>query len=170
VQSFEAAIAELTKQCEGHRKDLEILSRELAQAEARNRKGKAAILALKKERLQLQGELESLTQKAQRDAEVGRAVVKNAELTAHSRVTQKLQDAKSQYEGEKRRIYSIAADEFRTFFNAADAIDERSYRQLLQRVKGELRRLSDTDVVVRRLVGAAPKQSTDDAVAHLLTP
>jgi chromosome segregation ATPase len=169
TQSFETTLAELTKQCEGHRSDLASISRDLAESDAANRKAKAVILALKRERLQLQTNFEALTTKSQRDTEVTRAMIRSAELTAESTATQKLQDAKAQYENEKRRIFSIAADEFRGYFNAADSIDERSFRQLLAKVKGELRRLSETDVVVRRLVGAAPKQSTDDAVARLIT-
>jgi chromosome segregation ATPase len=168
TQTYEAAIAELTKQYDGHRKDLEIISRDRSETESRNQKARSIILALKRERLQLQNAVESLTTKGQRDAEVSRALVRNAELTAESLLAQKLEDAKAQYESEKRRLFSLAADEFRSFFNAADSIDERSYRQLLGRVKNELRKLSETDVVVRRLVGAAPKQSTDDAVVHLL--
>jgi chromosome segregation ATPase len=169
VQSYEAALSELTKQCDTRRNDLATVSRDFAESEAANRKAKAVIVALKRERLQLQTKLESLTTKSQRDSEVTRAIIRNTELTAESTVTQKLQDAKAHYESERRRIFSIAADEFRGYFNAADSIDERSFRQLLARVKGELRRLSDTDVVVRRLVGASPKQSTDDAVARLIT-
>jgi chromosome segregation ATPase len=170
VQSYETAFAELTKQCNGHRKDLETVSRELAESESRNQKAKSLIIALKHERLQLQNEVESLTSKAQRDAEVSRAMIRNAELTAHSTATHKLHDAKACFENEKRRLFSLAADEFRTFFNAADSIDERSYRLLLGRVKSELKRLSESDGVIRRLIGVGPRQSTDQAVAHLIAP
>jgi hypothetical protein len=168
VETYEVALAELTKQCDDPRKDLETVTRALAESEERNRKAKSVVLALRCERVHLQYEVESLTGKSQRDSEVNRAAIRNAELTAQSTTTQKLQDAKAHFENEKCRIFSVAADAFRTFFNAADSIDDRSYRQLLGRVKNELRRLSDSDVVVRGLVGAAPKQSTDDAVARVL--
>jgi chromosome segregation ATPase len=168
VQTYENTIADLTQQCTGHRKDIESVSRDLSESEARNQKARRLITALKRERLQLQAELESLTAKAQRDSEVWRAKTRHTELTAQSAVKQSVLDERARFENEKRRLLSLAAEEFRGFFNATDLLDERSYRQLLSRVKGEIRRLSDQDNAIRRLVGAAPQQSTDDAVAHLL--
>jgi hypothetical protein len=169
VPTYETALTRLTKQCDTHWKELETDSCDLAESKARNRKAKSLIVALKRERLQLQSNIDSLAMKSQRDAEVRKATVRNVQPTAQSTVTQKLQDLKARFGNEKWRIFSIAADWFRAFFNAADSIEELLPRQLLSGVKNELRRLAESDVLVRRLVRAALKQSTDDAVAHLLT-
>ena len=99
---------------------------------------------------------------------LNKAAVKNAQLTADNTITQKLQDAKNKAEVDKRRIFSYAADEFRTLFNATENIDERSFRALISKASSELKRLSESDSVIRRLIGAAPRQSTDDAVAQLV--
>jgi hypothetical protein len=85
------------------------------------------ILALKHESLQMRNEVESLTSKAQLDAEVSRAMIRDAELTAQSTTTCKLCDAKACFENEKRRLFSLATD----------LIDELSYRQLLRHMKGD---------------------------------
>jgi chromosome segregation ATPase len=166
--SYEAAVQELRKQCELHRGDLERLAQELAASEAKNRKARTAIVNLKRERMQLENDLANANGKQERDIQVNQAMMKDARLTAQSAASQKMRSAKAKFDDEKRRIFSLAADEFRTFFNAGQQIDERSYRILLARVKAEMKRLADSDLVVRRLVGAAPNQTTHDAVARLV--
>jgi chromosome segregation ATPase len=166
--SYEAAVQELRKQCELHRGDLERLAQELAASEAKTRKARTAIVNLKRERLQLENDLANANGKHERDIQVNQAMMKDAKLTAQSAASQKMRSAKAKFDDEKRRIFSLAADEFRTFFNACQQIDERSYRILLARVKAEMKRLADSDLVVRRLVGAAPNQTTHDAVARLV--
>jgi hypothetical protein len=49
-----------------------------------------------------------------------------------------------------------------------EPVDEESFRGLLSRVRNELKRLIESEAVIRRLIGAGPRQSTDDAVARLL--
>jgi hypothetical protein len=74
---------------------------------------------------------------------------------------------KQQLRAAKQKIFEFAAEQFRSFFTAAEPLNEASYRQLLTHVKAEYARLQNSDLAIRRLVGAAPKQSTVDAVAHM---
>jgi chromosome segregation ATPase len=168
VQSYETALAELRAQCDSHRQNLETVSRELAASEERYRKGARLLSILKHEKTKLTSELASLRETNDRSLQVATAVGRTAELAAQESMTQKLQDVRTNLENERRRLFSVAADEFRTYFNAAETLDERSYRQLLAKVKTELKRLAESDASVRRLIGAAPGQPTDDAVAHLV--
>jgi chromosome segregation ATPase len=167
VQTYESALAELKGQCDAHRSDLEKVSRDLSQAESKIKKQRASLIGLKKEKVRLQNEMQELADKTERDAQVNQAMLKSATLAAESNAAQRLQEAKSKSENEKRRIFSVAAEQFRSYFNAAECIDEGSYRSLLGKVRNDLKRLSQADAVVRRLVGAAPGQPTDDAVAKL---
>jgi chromosome segregation ATPase len=166
VQAYEKALTELRAQCDAHRSDLEKIAQEFADSESRNRRAKASILSLKREKMKLENELKALTETTNRDSQIAQAMIKNAQLTAESTASQKIQEAKAKFEDEKRRLFSVPAEEFRAFANAAAPIDERSYRALLGRVRNELKRLADSEAVVRRLVGAGPKQSTDDAIAR----
>jgi chromosome segregation ATPase len=168
VRTYEKALTELKDQCDAHRTDLERISVDLARSEERVRKAKSVVCCLKRERCKLGNEIKSLKEKHERDAQVAQATIKSVSLSAESSLSQRVQELKMKFENEKRRLFALAADEFRTFFNAAESIDERSYQALLGRVKTELRRLADSEVAVRRLVGAGPRQATDDAVAQLL--
>jgi chromosome segregation ATPase len=168
IKSYEKAVAELRDQCDAHRSDLEKLSRDLAQSEDRGRRFRNAITELRRERAKLEAESKAANERHQRDSQVAQATIKSVSLAAEANAAQRVQELKAKFENETRRLYALAADEFRTFFNAAEAIDERSYRAMLARVKGEMKRLADSDAAVRRLAGAAPRQATDDAVAQLL--
>jgi chromosome segregation ATPase len=170
TESYENAISELKTQCDAHRSDVERVAHDLGLAEEVIHKAKSTIVAAKREKAKLQKELQSLHERMERDSEVTQAMIKSATLSAETTANEKVREFKAKNENERRRLFALAADEFRSFFNAAEAIDERSYRGLLHRVKTELKRLSDSDAVVRRLVGASPKQSTDDAVAQVLVP
>ena len=167
VENYEKALEELRQQCDAHRNDLEKVSFELSESKKLNAEAKKSLLSLKREKARLDNELTKLQDRLERERSLSRAAVKNAQLTADTTVAQKVQETKDKLEAEKRRIFTFAADEFRTFFNAADAIDERSFRTLMNKVSYELKRLSESDARIRQLTGAAPRQATDDAVAQI---
>jgi chromosome segregation ATPase len=169
IQPYESALSEMQQQCDAYRNDIEKTTQELACLEQRNQRVQRKLMALKQDKQELQREVETLKEIMQRNSEVAAAVGKSAELAAQVSLSQKLQDAYGSFENEKRRLFSLAADEFRTYFNAADSLDESTYRQLLAKVKTEIKRLTESEFVIRRLVGAAADQLTDDAVAQLLT-
>jgi hypothetical protein len=83
-------------------------------------------------------------------------MMKNVAVTAESNAVQKIQEATAKFENEKRRLFSLAADKFISYFNVSATIDERAYQTLLRKVKSDLKRLSQSESVVRRLVGPDP--------------
>jgi hypothetical protein len=106
---------------------------------------------LKREKIKLQNEFDALREASERNRQVAKAIGKSAELAAQPALAQELQDARAAFENEKRRLFSDAVDEFRTYLNASEALDKR---------------LTDSEAVVGRLVGAAPGQPIDDAGAQ----
>jgi chromosome segregation ATPase len=165
-ENSEATVADLTRQVEGLRASLAQASDELAQSESRRRQLKKGISSLKEDGVKLEREIREANEKAERDAAVNQAMVKNAALASESTWVQRIQDLKAKHEADKRKLIAMAADEFRAYFNASDAMNEDAYRNLLHKVRMELRRLADSEAVIRRLVGANPRQPTDDAVAQ----
>ncbi|OHT11776.1 hypothetical protein TRFO_18671 [Tritrichomonas foetus] len=168
IKTYENAVIEIRKQCDAHRNDLEKVSRELVDSEKRNKLAKDSIVNLKREKIKLESELKTFFDQVKREKQISDAESKNKIMSAESQFTQKFQDAKNRWDNEKRKIFSFAADEFRQYFNPSEAMNERSYRSLLTRIKKELDRLVESDNVVRRLVGASPRQATDEAVAQVL--
>jgi hypothetical protein len=79
----------------------------------------------------------------------------------------KREEAKRKLEADQRTIFGLAADHFSQFFNPQEAIDENSFKAVLAKAKIELGRLTSSDVLIRKTVGASPSQDTADAVAQL---
>jgi predicted nucleic acid-binding Zn-ribbon protein len=97
--------------------DLEKVAKELAAADDRARRTRRTFAALERDRSNIQNELETLRETRERNLKVAKAVGKRAGLAAQPAPAQKLQDARATLENERRRLFSLAADEFRTYFH-----------------------------------------------------
>ena len=117
----------------------------------------------------LEEENRSLQESLDRERSLNKAAIREATLGAETDFKKKLQEAKATYEEEKRQLLLYAFEEFRAFFNPSEVMDERSYRELLSTIRSELKRLSDSETMIRRLTGASSRQPTDDVVAELMT-
>lgn len=169
IQNYEKAVAEISKQCDMHRSDLEKVSVELSNSEKSIEQNKSVILKLKREKMKLETELNSLKEQNKRDKQIAQANVKSQVLHAEEVYNQKILDVQSKCESDKRRIFTFAADEFRMYFDPSEKMDERCFRSFLMKIKKELEKLKESDSIIRRLVGAGPEQTTDDAVAQYLS-
>ncbi|OHT08979.1 hypothetical protein TRFO_22319 [Tritrichomonas foetus] len=168
IKSYEKAVDEIRNQCEAHRRDLEKVSMELSISDKKHEQARSSIIQLKREKLKLETEVKTIYEQMKRDKQIYEANTKTKVLTTEENFNQKLQESKSKWESEKRRIFSCIAEEFKSYYNPSESMDERTFRNFLSRIKKELDRLSESDSVIRRIVGAAPRQSTDDAVAQYL--
>lgn len=168
IKSYEKAINEIKKQFDNSRTDLERISCDLSASLKKNRSAKNSIVTLKKEKMRLENEIKALYDQVKRERQISEADVNNKIMSAETNFSKKLHDYKTKCENEKKRIFSYVASEFRQFFNPSEIIDEKSFRYLLARIKKEYDKLYYSDTNVRRLVGAAPQQPTEEAVAHLM--
>ena len=168
IKSYESVVEEIKKQCEAHRSDLEKVSAELSISEKKNNQAKSSIVQLRRDKMKLEHEIKSVNDQMKRDKQVNEANFKAKILSTEEEFSSRLQEAKSKWEKEKRRIFTYAADEFKSYYNPSESMDEKTYRAFLSRIKKELDRLSESDTVIRRLICAAPQQPTDDAVAQYI--
>jgi chromosome segregation ATPase len=166
IKTYEQAAAELRDQCEAHRSDVEKLAKDLAESEKRLQKAHAAILEAKRGKAQLETEFKAFEQQADREKQLTQASAQLAIQTAESDCAARLNEQKAQWDKEKRRIIAYVADAFKQYFNPQEAMDERALKQVVCKARDELAALSATNAAVRRIVGAASHQRTDDAVAQ----
>jgi len=167
-ETYENAILDLKNQCNSHRQDLSKLSSQLVSSDNRIKELKSNILQLKRDNSKLEKEISTLVEQNDRDRKLCEAEIRGATIQAESAYSMKLNEIKSKWESEKRRLLSFTADEFKLFFNPQETMDERSFKSLISRAKEEISRLSKMDAAIRRMVGAAPRQPTEDAVAQVL--
>lgn len=168
IESYEKAVAELKEQCDKHRNDIVKLSSELARMEKKCKETKALAIQLKREATKLEKEKKLKEEEFERESKIAESTAKSAIVNVESQCTAKLNEQRTKFESEKRKILSFVADEFREFFNACDSLDERSFHSIITRAKDELTRLQKMDSSIRRIVGATGRQTTDDAVAQIV--
>lgn len=168
TQSFEKAINEIQIQCENQRIENSKLSQKVNSKKSKCDQLLSSLAQLKRENQKLENNLKSLEDQLSRERVVSDTSLKNQIMSIESKCTQQLHEANAKVESEKRRIISIAIDEFRNFSNSSKSLDERSYKSLLSKIKIELEKFTRSDSNIRKMTGAQPYQSTDEAVAKLL--
>lgn len=168
IESYEKAVREITAQCEAHRGDVEKLSVALATTDKKLKQSQASTLKAKRMKVRAETEIKALEEQLDREKKLSQSALKNAAIANESDTSEKVNQVKAKAEEDKRKLISIAAQEFSQFFNAGDQIDERSFKTLIGKAKDEINRLTKMDTAIRRLVGASGKQATDDAVAQAL--
>ena len=66
------------------------------------------------------------------------------------------------------KIYKIAADEMREFFNINESIDENQFRRVIKQANEEIHKLRENESAIRRMLSSGPSESTTEAVAQLI--
>lgn len=168
IKSYEKAVEEITEQCNTHRRDVEKMAKVVAETEKKCKQYKSKLMQIKRENLKLNTEIQSQKEQNDRDKKLADSTARSAILTAETNFNTRLDEQKSKCETEKRRIYSFIADTFKQYFNPHEGMDEKSFKSIVSRARDELSRLIASDLAIRRLVGAASHQKTDDAVAQLI--
>lgn len=168
TKTFENAINEIKTQCEKQRSEFSELSQKLESKTVKYQKSLDALSQLKREKQKLEKEVRTLEDQINLEKVISDASLKNQIMSVESKCAQQIHEANSKVESEKRRIISFAVDEFRSFSNSSKSLDERSFRSLLTKIRTELDKYSKSDLNIRRMTGAQPYQSTEEAVAKLL--
>ena len=167
-ESYENVIQELKDQCEKYRSDVQKLSEQNAQADMKCVKLSSEVARQKKEKTRAEVELQSLKAQLERERRLNESTIRALKVQADATYNEKLEEQKAKAETEKRRILAMGVDAFRNFFNPTDQIDERSFRNVMDRAKERIAQLTQSDLAVRQMLGAGERQTTPDAVAQLL--
>jgi chromosome segregation ATPase len=165
-ETYQNALAELREQCEVHRSDIEKLSASLSQSEAAAAASMSANLQLEREKKHTIAEVQQLIGQLETEKRLAEARIRAAKVSAESEYAVQLEEQRSQAEGQLRSAFAIAIDAFRSFFNASESLNERTFKQVIGKAKDELARLAKADQSIRRIVRAIDHQTTEDAVAQ----
>ncbi|KAK8837798.1 hypothetical protein M9Y10_036336 [Tritrichomonas musculus] len=167
-ETYKGAIAELTEQCNKHRADVERMAKDVAENEKQMALNKSEFGVLKKQKIKAENELKQLIAKVEREKKLMETNYTAKRCQYETDMNRRITEDHQKFEQEKRRICGYAAEAFKLFFNASAAIDEKSYRNVIEQARDELTKLTKSDAAVRRLVAARDNQTTEDAVAQVL--
>ncbi|OHS94310.1 hypothetical protein TRFO_39472 [Tritrichomonas foetus] len=167
-ETYTDAIEQLKEQCEKHRLDVEKMAKVVSENEKLVAIVRSENALLKKEKLKIEQDMKSLSAKVDRERKLMETTYTAKRIQYETEVTSKLNEERTRFEVEKRRICGFAAEAFKMFFDANAAIDEKSYRNVIETATEELTKLTKSDAAVRRIVSARDGQTTEDAVAQVL--
>jgi chromosome segregation ATPase len=164
--AHDATVKELQTQADLQRKDIQKLTEKLSNVEKRLKSAKTEIFELRQEGQKRERNSEVQEKQVERERKLQEATARAALLKTESEYAARLEECKAAVDRDKRKICAFIADAFKQYFGSPEGIDERAVRQIVTRAKGDLASLTETNEAVRRIVGAATGQRTDDAVAQ----
>jgi chromosome segregation ATPase len=168
IESHNKSVSELTAQCQAHRTDLQELSAKLTSESERHKSSQRELFDSKLALGKLQKELAAFAERVDRDSRLHEAALTAATLKLETGAEQRISELKARHESEKRKLFAFVADQFRQFCDISQNISERSFREILLRVRSTLSGLSEMESALRRLTGAPQSQSVQEAVEQLV--
>lgn len=166
--SFESAVNELKEQCEKHRNDVQRMAVQVSETELKNSQLCQDMAQYRKDKRRMEIELNGVKGQLEREKKLMESQIRAQKVATESQYNAKLEEQRTKAEVEKRRLFALGADAFRSFFNPSEQIDERSFKAVLEKARNTISKLSQSDVAIRRMLGAGEQQTTQDAVAQLL--
>jgi hypothetical protein len=164
----EASFAQLRKELESQRSDLQEVSALLNESQATSENLRTANDQLSKQNRKLKTDLKAAKSAQAKEKRLSELSAAASRVAIENEYTQKFNELKTRTEAEKRRLYGLGAEAFNRFFNPLSELDERSFRSVVHQAREELERLTAADLAIRRLVNASEHQTTEDAVARLV--
>jgi chromosome segregation ATPase len=167
-KTFEDTIAKLREQSDRHLQDIQKLAAAHSDSEARCAQLLGAAQQLGKEKQKLEAALRLAGEQSQREKRLVETAARSRTLALDSEYREKIEEIKAGFENEKRRIFSLFAGSFATYFDLCSEIDERSFRQGIERVRDDVVRMSAAQQEIRLMLAAGDGQTAQDAVARYM--
>ena len=104
----------------------------------------------------------------ERERKLNESTLRAEKLLAESNYNQRTEEQKMRAESEKKRLITIAVESFVGLLDINETIDERAFKNVLDKAKRTINQLQKSDDEIRRLLSASKGQTTLDAVAQLL--
>ncbi|OHT09125.1 hypothetical protein TRFO_22137 [Tritrichomonas foetus] len=123
---------------------------------------------LEAEKEQLIAKIDLLLDSEKRSKQIHEQKLKASQLAAETKHQNEISDIKSAFAVEKRKIFSFAVKNFSKFFNANKNLDEKSYKETVEKTSTELERLLSQDTAIRRLLGITQNESAEASISQLL--
>ena len=77
-------------------------------------------------------------------------------------------EQRHKWEAEKRNLFCFFAQQFGSFFDAKQSLNEDSFKIIVNRIKNEIEKHKKQEQTIRKLLKARESQSTEDALADLV--
>jgi hypothetical protein len=140
----------------------------LAEAEGRNKVLSTKNAQITIERDQLRARIASMGEECDRQKSLTSTRLKAVSLASETNCRNQIEEAKAQFELDKRRIFAAAANLFRQFYNPRNELNDAEFTRLLTRAAEELARSHGLELAIRRLLGIDLSESPEAAISKLI--
>jgi myosin heavy subunit len=129
--THEAVFAQLRKELENQRTDLQHVSQLLSETQAASENLRASNEQLAKQNRKLKTDLQATRSTIAKEKKLSDLSAVATRVTVENEFTQKLDELKTRTEADKRRLYGFGAESFKRFFNPLAELDEKSFRYVV---------------------------------------
>ena len=165
---FEQLLVHIKSKNEELRKILVKTSKALEECQKKNKELLSINTQLSIEKQQNLARIDGMKEELEREHRLMETKLKASLMANELQMQNSIEEIKSQYDLEKRSIYSYIATAFRQFFNAGYNLDENAIRSLVDRVQAELTKLLKQDISLRKLLGVSQSEALENYISKLL--
>jgi chromosome segregation ATPase len=140
----------------------------LASAEARVKALAPKSQQLVVEREQLVAMIESIGYEVERQRQLMNTRLKAMSLASETSCYNQIEETRTQFEVEKRKIYASVAKHFRQFYDARKELDDEEFEKIVEKVVEEIARMKAQDLNIRRLLGLELNEPPENAISSLI--
>lgn len=168
IDSYTNTIKQLQAQCEKHRDDLSHLTDQISQSKKKNdklqKKNRKLELTLAEKKMAI----EKISDAKTRENKLFDCNSKATIAAIESKFTDQVNEMKRKLESEKKKIFSIAAEEMHDYFDASENLDERQFRRIMKQASEDIHKLRENEATIKRMLSSTNCDSAIEAVAHIL--
>lgn len=166
--SYESVIQELKNQSSNQCNDIAKLAAEISDYDVKLSELRQENSKLKNSRKRIAASLESTKRQFERERKLIESQIRTDKLMAETNYNQMLEEQKTRAETEKKKLYAYGIEAFSSHFDLADQINEKSYKNVIEKAKKTIESLQKLDTEIRNMLNISTNQTTLDAVAQLL--
>ena len=116
----------------------------------------------------LKSRIAMVTEETERQIRITEMKTRSALMSQEMHYKNLIEDNKSEFYTEKRKVIGFVAQQFRQYFDAHLELDENCLKSVVRNVRLELDRLSNQESSLRKIMGLSDRESLEDSAAKLV--
>ena len=116
----------------------------------------------------LKSRIAMVTEETERQIRITEMKTRSALMSQEMHYKNVIEDNKSEFYTEKRKVIGFVAQQFRQYFDAHLELDENCLKSVVRNVRLELDRLSTQESSLRKIMGLSDRESLEDSAARLV--
>ena len=116
----------------------------------------------------LKNRVAMVSEESERQIRITEMKTRSALLSQEMHYQGVIEESKSEFLTEKRKVIGFVAQQFRQYFDARMELDDNCLKYVVKAVRGELDRLSKQEASLKRIVGTSSNEALEDAVSRIV--